>query len=142
MCANDILVMAQNLYFFLDYLACGKLDADVAAEIVLGMVNALQKDNECALIGGETAEMPGMYQPGDYDVAGFCVGNCRKDQIIDGSKIKRVIKSSLYQVLVFTAMVFIGKKIFPNFEEEFEGKPLYETLFSSYRNSITKTFLN
>ena len=86
--------------FFLDYLACGKLDADVAAEIVLGMVNAC-KDNECSLIGGETAEMPGMYQPGDYDVAGFCVGIVEKDQIIDGSKIKQVIKSSLCQVLVF-----------------------------------------
>ena len=53
----------------------------------MGRVNAC-KDNECALIGGETAEMPGMYKPGDYDVAGFCVGIVEKDEIIDGSKIK------------------------------------------------------
>ena len=66
----------------------------------------LAKDNECALSGGETAEMPGMYQPGDYDVAGFCVGIVEKDQIIDGSKIKTGDKIILYQVLVFTAMVF------------------------------------
>jgi phosphoribosylformylglycinamidine cyclo-ligase len=65
-----------------------KMDSDIAAEIVLGMVNAC-KDNNCALIGGETAEMPGMYQPGDYDVAGFCVGIVEKDQIIDGSKIRK-----------------------------------------------------
>ena len=84
-------VMAQNLYFFLDYLACGKLDADVAAEIVLGMVNAC-KDNECINWWYETAEMPGMYQPGDYDVAGFCVGIVEKDQIIDGSKNKKFDK--------------------------------------------------
>lgn len=87
MCANDILCHGAKPLFFLDYLACGKLDSDIAAEIVLGMVEAC-KDNECALIGGETAEMPGMYQPGDYDVAGFCVGIVEKEDIIDGSTIK------------------------------------------------------
>ena len=87
MCANDILCHGAKPLFFLDYLACGKLDSEIAAEIVLGMVAAC-KDNNCALIGGETAEMPGMYKPGDYDVAGFCVGIVEKDQIIDGTKIK------------------------------------------------------
>jgi phosphoribosylformylglycinamidine cyclo-ligase len=109
-------------------LACGKLDADVAAEIVLGMVKAC-KDNECALVGGETAEMPGMYQPGDYDVAGFCVGIVEKEDIIDGSKIKVgdqiiALPSSGFHSNGFSLV----RKIFPDFNEEFEGKPIHETL--------------
>lgn len=128
MCANDILCHGAKPLFFLDYLACGKLDSDIAAEIVLGMVKAC-KDNECALIGGETAEMPGMYQPGDYDVAGFCVGIVEKDQIIDGSKIKTGDKIIALPSSGFHSNGFsLVRKIFPNFEEEFEGKALYETL--------------
>lgn len=128
MCANDILCHGAKPLFFLDYLACGKLDSEIAAEIVLGMVKAC-KDNNCALIGGETAEMPGMYQPGDYDVAGFCVGIVEKDQIIDGSKIRAgnkiiVIPSSGFHSNGFSLV----RKIFPDFEERFEEKPLYETL--------------
>ena len=128
MCANDIVCHGAKPLFFLDYLACGKLDSEIAAEIVLGMVKAC-KDNNCALIGGETAEMPGMYQPGDYDVAGFCVGIVEKDQIIDGSKIRIgnkiiVIPSSGFHSNGFSLV----RKIFPDFEEQFEGKPLYETL--------------
>ncbi len=128
MCANDILCHGAKPLFFLDYLACGKLDSDIAAEIVMGMVKAC-KDNNCALIGGETAEMPGMYQPGDYDVAGFCVGIVEKDQIIDGSKIKPgdqiiALPSSGFHSNGFSLV----RKIFPDFNEEFEGKPLYETL--------------
>ena len=87
------------------------------------------KDNECALIGGETAEMPGMYQPGDYDVAGFCVGIVEKDQIIDGSKIKKGDKIIALPSSGFHSNGFsLVRKIFPDFNEEFEGKPLYETL--------------
>lgn len=128
MCANDILCHGAKPLFFLDYLACGKLDANVAAEIVMGMVNAC-KDNECALIGGETAEMPGMYQAGDYDVAGFCVGMVEKDEIIDGSKIKKGDKILALPSSGFHSNGFsLVRKIFPNFEEEFEGKPLFETL--------------
>lgn len=128
MCANDILCHGAKPLFFLDYLACGKLDSDIAAEIVMGMVKAC-KDNNCALIGGETAEMPGMYQPGDYDVAGFCVGIVEKDQIIDGSKIKPgdqiiALPSSGFHSNGFSLV----RKIFLDFNEEFEGKPLYETL--------------
>ena len=128
MCANDILCHGAKPLFFLDYLACGKLDSDIAAEIVMGMVKAC-KDNNCALIGGETAEMPGMYQPGDYDVAGFCVGIVEKDQIIDGSKIKPGDKIIALPSSGFHSNGFsLVRKIFPNFNEEFEGKPLYETL--------------
>lgn len=128
MCANDILCHGAKPLFFLDYLACGKLDSDIAAEIVMGMVKAC-KDNNCSLIGGETAEMPGMYQPGDYDVAGFCVGIVEKDQIIDGSKIKRGDKIIALPSSGFHSNGFsLVRKIFPDFNEEFEGKPLYETL--------------
>lgn len=128
MCANDILCHGAKPLFFLDYLACGKLDSDVAAEIVLGITEAC-KDNECALIGGETAEMPGMYQPGDYDVAGFCVGIVEKDEIIDGSRIKAGDKIIALPSSGFHSNGFsLVRKVFPNFEEEFEGQPLYKTL--------------
>ena len=128
MCANDIVCHGAKPLFFLDYVACGKLDADVAAEIVMGMVKAC-KDNECALIGGETAEMPGMYQPGDYDVAGFCVGIVEKDQVIDGSKIKNGDKIIALPSSGFHSNGFsLVRKIFPDFNEEFEGKPIHETL--------------
>ena len=133
MCANDILCHGAKPLFFLDYLACGKLDSDVASEIVLGMVKAC-KDNECALIGGETAEMPGMYQVGDYDVAGFCVGIVERDEIIDGSKIKKGDKIIAIPSSGFHSNGFsLVRKVFPNFEEEFEGKPLYETLLEPTR---------
>ena len=128
MCANDIICHGAKPLFFLDYLACGKLDADIAAEIVMGMVKAC-KDNECALIGGETAEMPGMYQPGDYDVAGFCVGIVEKDQVITGEKIKKGDKIIALPSSGFHSNGFsLVRKIFTDFNEDFEGKPLYETL--------------
>ena len=128
MCANDILCHGAKPLFFLDYLACGKLDSDVAAEIVGGIAAAC-KETGTALIGGETAEMPGMYQPGDYDVAGFCVGIVEKDQIIDGSKIKKGDKIIAIPSSGFHSNGFsLVRKIFPDFNEEFEGKPLYETL--------------
>ena len=133
MCANDILCHGAKPLFFLDYLACGKLDSNVASKIVLGMVKAC-KDNECALIGGETAEMPGMYQVGDYDVAGFCVGIVERDEIIDGSKIKKGDKIIAIPSSGFHSNGFsLVRKVFPNFEEEFEGKPLYETLLEPTR---------
>ena len=141
MCANDIVCHGAKPLFFLDYLACGKLDADVAAEIVLGMVEAC-KDNQCALIGGETAEMPGMYNPGDYDVAGFCVGIVEKDRIIDGSKIKKGDKIIALPSSGFHSNGFsLVRKVFPDFNEEFEGKPIHETLLVPtrlYYQSIQK----
>ena len=92
------------------------------------MVSAC-KDNNCALIGGETAEMPGMYQPGDYDVAGFCVGIVEKEEIIDGSGIKAGDKIIALPSSGFHSNGFsLVRKVFPDFNEEFEGKPLYETL--------------
>jgi phosphoribosylformylglycinamidine cyclo-ligase len=87
-CVNDILVQGARPLFFLDYLATGRLAPDVAEQIVRGMADAC-RENGCALLGGETAEMPGFYRDGEYDVAGFIVGVVPRSRIIDGHGIVR-----------------------------------------------------
>ena len=87
MCVNDVLVQGAESLFFLDYFATGKLDVDTTVAVVGGIAKGCELAG-CALIGGETAEMPDMYPPGEYDLAGFCVGAVEKSALIDGSAIK------------------------------------------------------
>ncbi len=87
MCVNDVIVAGARPLFFLDYFSVGALDVEQAADVVKGIAKGCEIST-CSLIGGETAEMPGLYEPGAYDLAGFTVGVCERDDIIDGSGIR------------------------------------------------------
>lgn len=87
MCVNDVLTVGAEPLFFLDYLATGKLNPEQLTQVVAGISQGCQLAG-CALLGGETAEMPGFYQPGEYDLAGFCVGLVEKSQMLDGSQVR------------------------------------------------------
>lgn len=86
-CINDILVQGARPHFFMDYVGVGELDSKVVSEIIVGFADAC-RDNGLALLGGETAEMPGTYAPGDFDLVGFIVGSVRRDRILDGSRVE------------------------------------------------------
>jgi len=128
MCANDILCQGAKPLFFLDYLACGKLDSNVSSEIVIGMADACRQA-DCALVGGETAEMPGFYKEGDYDMAGFCVGAVEQDKIINGQKVQEGdIVLGLASSGVHSNGFSLVRSLVNDLDEDFQGEPVYKEL--------------
>jgi phosphoribosylformylglycinamidine cyclo-ligase len=124
MCVNDVLCHGAQPLFFLDYIACGKLHANTAADLVRGVVNGCKQSN-CALIGGETAEMPGIYKTGDYDLAGFSVGIVDKNKIINGKDIKPGdVILGITSSGVHSNGFSLVRKVFTNLNETFEKKPI------------------
>lgn len=130
MCVNDILCHGAKPLFFLDYIACGKLEAEVASDLVKGISDGCV-DSDCALIGGETAEMPGFYSDGEYDMAGFAVGIADKDKIINGSNIKEGDKLiGIASSGVHSNGYSLIRKVFPDLNEEFNGEEVWKTLIT------------
>lgn len=141
MCVNDVLCHGAKPLFFLDYLACGKLDADVAAELVLGVTEGCLQSG-AALIGGETAEMPGFYKEGDYDIAGFCVGIVEKENLIDGSKVKEGNKIIAIPSSGFHSNGYsLVRKIFKDYEELIKTKEYGEKKVADILLTPTKIYV-
>lgn len=141
MCVNDILCHGAKPLFFLDYLACGKLDSDVSSEIIKGVADGCLQAG-VSLIGGETAEMPGFYTVGEYDIAGFAVGAVEEDEIVNGSKIEEgdaiiAISSNGPHSNGFSLI----RKLFVDLNEVYENKKIWEHLLTPtkiYVKSIQK----
>ena len=130
MCVNDILCHGAKPLFFLDYIACGKLEAEVSSDLVKGVAEGWIA-SQCSVIGGATAEMPGMYKEGDYDIAGFAVGIVDKDKIINGKDIKSGDKLiGIASSGVHSNGYSLIRKVFKNLDEDFNGKAIWEELLT------------
>ncbi|WOX05096.1 phosphoribosylformylglycinamidine cyclo-ligase [Microbulbifer pacificus] len=137
MCVNDLVVAGAEPLFFLDYYATGKLNVDIAADVVGGIGKGCELSG-CALVGGETAEMPGMYEGDDYDLAGFCVGVVEKSGIIDGSKVKVgdkliALRSSGPHSNGYSLIRKVLEISGADLQKDLEGKTLAESLMAPTR---------
>jgi len=137
MSANDVLVQGAEPLLFLDYFACGKLDTRVAADVIKGIARGCELAG-CALIGGETAEMPGMYPAGEYDLAGFCVGVVEKDAIVDGRTIVPGdaligLASSGSHANGYSLVRKILERARPDLSADFHGRALADVLLEPTR---------
>lgn len=137
MCVNDIIVQGAEPLFFLDYYATGRLDVDTAAEVIKGIGKGCELSG-AALVGGETAEMPGMYSEGDYDLAGFCVGIAEKKELIDGSKVSEGdcligLCSSGAHSNGYSLIRKVLEHSKSSIDQDFDGKTLGEALLAPTR---------
>lgn len=137
MCVNDLIVQGADPLFFLDYFACSSLDVDVAETVIKGIAEGCSLAG-CSLIGGETAEMPGMYQPGEYDLAGFCVGVVEKEEIITGQTVSEgdtviAIASSGCHSNGYSLVRKIISVTNQDLSESLAGKPLLDHLLEPTR---------